>query len=51
MLFDLQAQGKVNLFATSRIIPDVTKRFDGSPVLEIRASHDDICRYLQGHMG
>ncbi|KAK8043811.1 purine and uridine phosphorylase [Apiospora phragmitis] len=33
-LFDLQAQSKINLFAISRVIPDINKKFEGSPYLE-----------------
>lgn len=51
-LFDLQAKTGVNLFATSRFIPEITEAFNinkGVP-LEIRASNEDVQRYLQGHM-
>lgn len=43
-LFNLEAQGKVNLFATSRMIPDITEKFDGSPFLE---NSRQPRRYLQ----
>ncbi|KAK8038807.1 hypothetical protein PG993_007218, partial [Apiospora rasikravindrae] len=49
-LFDLQAQSKVNIFATSRAIPDISERFEGNPCLEVRASDVDIRRYLEGHI-
>ncbi|UKZ78861.1 hypothetical protein TrVFT333_006607 [Trichoderma virens FT-333] len=44
-LFDFQRCG-ASIFATSRSIPDVTDKFDGSTRLEIRASDDDIRRYV-----
>ena len=49
-LFDLQVRSKINLFATSRVIPDISERFEGSPHLEVRASDFDIRRYLEGHI-
>lgn len=48
-LFSLQAATQASIFATSRFIPEITERFT-SLVLEIRASGDDICRYLDGHI-
>lgn len=50
-LFDLQAKTAVNLFVTSRFIPEIEKEFNGnSTKLEIRASDEDLQRYLYGHM-
>jgi hypothetical protein len=49
-MFSLQAKCRVNLFATSRFIPEVTRKFRGSISLEIRASKEDIGRYLEAHM-
>jgi ankyrin repeat protein len=50
-LFDLQARTGANLFATSRLIPETVKEFEGrSTRLEIRASNNDLQRYLDGHM-
>ncbi|KAK8048380.1 hypothetical protein PG994_010110 [Apiospora phragmitis] len=49
-LFDLQARSKIHLFATSRVIPDISERFEGSPHLEVRASDSDIRRYLEGNI-
>ncbi|KAL7908150.1 hypothetical protein GGI35DRAFT_486294 [Trichoderma velutinum] len=48
-LFDFQKCG-TSIFATSRSIPDVTDKFDGSTWLEIRASDDDIRRYVDGQI-
>jgi hypothetical protein len=49
-IFNLQAECGVNLFATSRFIPEITEKFDGSISLEIRACNEDIQRYLKDHM-
>ncbi|RYP79191.1 hypothetical protein DL771_000169 [Monosporascus sp. 5C6A] len=45
-LFDLQAKSGVNLFVTSRFIPEVTERFAESQTLEIRANDTDVRKYL-----
>ncbi|KAB5542460.1 hypothetical protein GE09DRAFT_1225395 [Coniochaeta sp. 2T2.1] len=49
-LFALQAEGEVNIFATSRFIPDIVKEFSGAASLEIRATDKDIENYLEGRM-
>ncbi len=49
-LFNLQAKAEVNLLATSRFIPDIEKEFEDSIILEIRATKEDVQRYLDGHM-
>jgi hypothetical protein len=49
-IFNLQAKCGANLFATSRFIPEIKERFEGSISLEIRASNEDVRRYLNGHM-
>lgn len=49
-IFNLQAKAGANLFATSRFIPEIMKEFEGSTILEIRASEDDLQRYLDGKM-
>lgn len=49
-IFNLQAKSKANIFATSRFIPEITERFEGSMLLEIRASEHDVRRYVDGHM-
>jgi hypothetical protein len=50
-IFNLQAKAGANLFATSRLIPDVAIEFEGkSTRLEIRAGDNDLQRYLDGHM-
>jgi hypothetical protein len=49
-LFNLQAKSGSNIFATSRFIPEITEKFKGSMSLEIRASDEDVRKYLDGHM-
>ena len=49
-IFTLQAKTAVNLFVTSRHVPNIEQEFIGSTSLEIRASSDDIRRYLQEHV-
>jgi len=49
-IFNLQTKTGVNLFATSRFIPEIMTEFEGSVLLEIRASDDDVRRYLDGKM-
>ena len=49
-MFGLQATHGVNVYATSRFIPEITTKFQGSTSLEICASKEDIGRYLEAHM-
>jgi hypothetical protein len=49
-IFNLQAKTGANLFATSRFIPEITKEFERSIKLEIRASEGDVQRYLAAHI-
>ncbi|KAG7424985.1 putative ankyrin repeat protein [Fusarium oxysporum f. sp. raphani] len=49
-VFKLQARSGANIFATSRFIPDITEMFQNSISLEIRATEEDVRRYLQNHM-
>ena len=49
-ILGLQAKTGANLFATSRFIPEIGKMFEQSISLEIRASGEDVQRYLDGHM-
>jgi Cdc6-like AAA superfamily ATPase len=49
-LFHLGAKSGANLFATSRFIPEIVKKFCKSISLEICASKEDIERYLEGQM-
>jgi hypothetical protein len=49
-IFNLQAKTGTSVFATSRFIPEIIKEFAGSVSLEVRASGEDVQRYLEGHM-
>jgi Cdc6-like AAA superfamily ATPase len=49
-IFDLQAKTGAGLFATSRFVPEIVKQFEGSLSLEIRASDEDVQRYLDGQI-
>lgn len=49
-LFDLWAMRGINLFATSRFIPEITYKFQGDLRLEIHASQQDVQRYVDGHI-
>ncbi|ENH74422.1 hypothetical protein FOC1_g10009832 [Fusarium oxysporum f. sp. cubense race 1] len=46
-----QDRTAVNFFATSRPIPDITKIFQQTLCLEIRATKDDVTLYLEKHIG
>jgi hypothetical protein len=46
-LFDLQRICGVNIFATSRFIPQITERFKYSMTMEIRACDEDVREYLR----
>jgi Cdc6-like AAA superfamily ATPase len=49
-LFNLQAKCGANIFATSRPISSIEKEFKGHTKLEIRASEEDVRKYLNGHL-
>jgi Cdc6-like AAA superfamily ATPase len=49
-IFSLQTKCGSNIFATSRSLPDIIERFNNKMQLEIRASNQDVQRYLDGHM-
>jgi hypothetical protein len=49
-LFNIQAECGANLFATSRPISSIEKEFERNSKLEIRASEEDVRRYLEGHV-
>ncbi|KAF5718660.1 ankyrin protein [Fusarium globosum] len=49
-IFKLQLHFKANLFATSRPIPEVKDQFQTSITLEVRATDEDVERFLRGHM-
>jgi Cdc6-like AAA superfamily ATPase len=46
-LFNLQTQRGVSMFATSRHMPDIERHFSSSLTIEIRASEEDIEKYLK----
>ncbi|ORY63953.1 uncharacterized protein BCR38DRAFT_474519 [Pseudomassariella vexata] len=49
-ILSLQTKTGANFLATSRSIPEIMENFDGVPSVHIRASEDDIHRYLDGQM-
>jgi Cdc6-like AAA superfamily ATPase len=49
-IFNLQAKCQASLFATARFMPEINEKFKESLRLEIRASNQDVERYLDGHM-
>jgi len=49
-IFKFQANCRANIFATSRYIPEITKKFKGSTLLEILASKEDVQKYVEGHI-
>lgn len=46
----LQAKHGVNVQVTSRELPDITRRFNESTALEIRAREEDIAAYVDGRI-
>ena len=49
-LFKLRTECSMNLFITSQPIPNIEKEFVGNSTLEIRASEEDVRRYLDDHL-
>ncbi|TVY27700.1 putative ankyrin repeat protein [Lachnellula hyalina] len=49
-LFELQAKCNANIFATSRHISCIEREFEGCLKLAIRASEEDVRKYLDAHM-
>jgi Cdc6-like AAA superfamily ATPase len=49
-IFSLQTKTRASLFATSRFIPDITEKFDGSAIFEIRAHNKDVRQYLDSRI-
>ncbi|KAK6530571.1 hypothetical protein TWF281_007414 [Arthrobotrys megalospora] len=49
-IFKLQAKFAVNIFATSRFIPEIERQFEGSLTVEIRANPEDVWQYLEESM-
>ncbi|KFZ20700.1 hypothetical protein V502_03054, partial [Pseudogymnoascus sp. VKM F-4520 (FW-2644)] len=46
----LEAKSRASIFSTSRFIPEIHEQFKNSMRLEIRASDQDVQRYIDGHM-
>ena len=49
-LFNFQTGHRANIFATSRFVLEIIGQFKTSVSLEIRASTDDVARYLEDHI-
>jgi len=49
-LFRTQSNVRLNLFATSRFIAIIEKRFAGFPSITIRPHQEDIFNFLDQHM-
>jgi Cdc6-like AAA superfamily ATPase len=49
-IFCLQAECGANIFATSRFVPEIMRKFEGDASIEIRASDHDVRRYLDGNL-
>ena len=49
-LRELQARTDVRLLFTSRVIPEITQKFQSNPMLEVHASEEDVRRFVIGQM-
>ena len=49
-LYQVQAQTQLNILATSRDLPEIRSHFVGISALEIRASEEDVRRYLENRI-
>jgi hypothetical protein len=49
-IFNLQVKYGTSIFPTSRYIPEITEKFNGSTLLEIRARDEDVRKYLDGRI-
>lgn len=47
-LCDLQKAAHLRFMVTSRFIPDITAQFREAPILEIRASDEDVRKFIAG---
>jgi hypothetical protein len=47
---ETQASGNLNLLSTSRSVPAIEARFQGRPCQEIRATKEDVMRYLKARL-
>ncbi|KAK2794086.1 hypothetical protein FQN52_009168 [Onygenales sp. PD_12] len=50
-LFSCYSKCEMNIFATSRFVPEIVRQFKSGLSIEIRASNDDVSAYLEGRMG
>lgn len=49
-MFFLRDESKANIFATSRLIPEIMDRFGACKRMQIRASKDDVRTYVRGQL-
>jgi len=49
-LRELQDRADVRLLFTSRFIPEITQKFQSNPILEVRASEEDVKRFVAGQI-
>ncbi len=49
-LRNLQIKTNVRLLFTSRFIPDIIEKFRSDPMLEVRASEEDVKRFIKGQI-
>ncbi|KAK0757304.1 hypothetical protein N5P37_010024 [Trichoderma harzianum] len=49
-MFSLRDKSKVNIFETSRLIPEIMEKFETCKRMDIRASEDDVRRYVRGQL-
>jgi hypothetical protein len=49
-LRNLQAKTKVHLLFTSRFIPEIMEKFRSDPILEVRASEEDVKQFVAGQL-
>jgi Cdc6-like AAA superfamily ATPase len=49
-LFTFQAQGRINIFATSRPVPEINLHFEECVSKKIRAQDEDVLRYINGRL-
>jgi Cdc6-like AAA superfamily ATPase len=49
-IFALQEKSRFNIFATSRLVPEIAGEFKQSILIDIRAAEDDVVRFLGSHI-
>ncbi|KAK2747592.1 hypothetical protein FQN55_004946 [Onygenales sp. PD_40] len=49
-IFKLQSDTRMNILVTSRVIPEITRWFETSVKLDIRAIDSDVRKYLDAHL-